>query len=55
MLYGSDFPYTPLRAVQALSADHDTYLKEVFPDREDQERLCVGNARRLLEGTGAKI
>ena len=56
MLYGSDFPFTPLKAVQMLSADHDRYLGEVFPNREDQEALCTGNARRLLEeGRGSKI
>lgn len=55
MLYGSDFPYTPLKAVQVLSGEHDEYLKEVFPERADQERLCTGNARMLLEGRGSKI
>jgi predicted TIM-barrel fold metal-dependent hydrolase len=55
MLYGSDFPYTPLKAVQVLSADHDKYLKDVFPERADQEALCTGNARKLLERSGSKI
>jgi predicted TIM-barrel fold metal-dependent hydrolase len=52
MLYGSDFPYTPLKAVQVLSEEHDKYLKGVFPEEEDQEKLCRGNARRLLEARG---
>lgn len=48
ILYGSDFPYTPLGGVLALSADHDKYLHEVFPEEKDQRALCTGNAVRLL-------
>lgn len=48
MLYGSDFPFTPLKGVQALSLDHDKYLREVFPDEDDQEKLCTRNAKKLL-------
>ena len=49
MLYGSDFPYTPLKPVIMLSEDHDKYLGEVFRKEEDREKLCRGNARKLLK------
>ncbi|KIW71241.1 hypothetical protein, variant 1 [Phialophora macrospora] len=48
MLYGSDFPYTPLRGVQALSKEHDDHLSSVFPNEEDTEKLCSKNAVKLL-------
>lgn len=48
MLYGSDFPFTPLPIVNSLSQMHDQYLPEVFPDEEDREKLCSGNALKLL-------
>ena len=49
VVYGSDFPYTPLGGVRMLSEDHDRYLPEVFPAAEDRERICTGNAKRLLQ------
>lgn len=49
MLYGSDFPWTPLAPVITLSEGHDKYLGVVFPDEKDQEKLCRGNARKLLK------
>ncbi|KIX10145.1 uncharacterized protein Z518_01226 [Rhinocladiella mackenziei CBS 650.93] len=48
MLYGSDFPFTPLPAVGTLSKDHDQYLPEVFPDEEDRKKLCRQNAAKLF-------
>ena len=48
MLYGSDFPFTPLAPVIALSEEHDKYLPEVFPNREDQEKLCTKNALKIF-------
>lgn len=50
ILYGSDFPFTPLRAVIACSENHDEYMPEVFK-KEDVEKVCRGNARRLLKMT----
>jgi len=49
ILYGSDFPFTNLKFVTALSEDHDKYLPEVFSKKQDQEALCYKNATRLLE------
>lgn len=48
MLYGSDYPFTPARAVGVLSKDHDRYLPEVFPNEEDREKLVKGNALKLF-------
>jgi len=48
ILYGSDFPFTPLKAVTALSEEHDQYLHEVFPQKQDQDALCSGNAAKLF-------
>lgn len=49
IVYGSDFPFTPLKFVSLLSEDHDKYLPAVFSNKEDQEALCYNNATRLLE------
>jgi predicted TIM-barrel fold metal-dependent hydrolase len=49
MLYGSDFPWTPLGPVISLSEDHDKYLEVVFPEMRDREKLCRGNAAKLLK------
>lgn len=48
MLYGSDFPFTPLKIVTPLSQEHDQYLPEVFPGQEDREKLCSKNAMQLF-------
>lgn len=48
VLYGSDFPYTPLPAVQALSKEHDDHLPMVFAEKEDRDKLCSKNAVKLL-------
>jgi 6-methylsalicylate decarboxylase len=47
ILYGTDFPFTPLRAVIACNESHDEHLPKVFGD--DVEKVCRGNARRLLK------
>jgi predicted TIM-barrel fold metal-dependent hydrolase len=54
ILYGSDFPYTPLQAVQLLSEEHDKYLPDVVSNKKDQEKMCNGDARKLLASKGAK-
>jgi 6-methylsalicylate decarboxylase len=48
MLYGSDFPYTPLPIVQSLSKEHDEHLPRVFANAEEREKLCSRNAVKLL-------
>jgi predicted TIM-barrel fold metal-dependent hydrolase len=48
ILYGTDFPWTPIGFVTELSQDHDRYIPATFPDRKDQEDICFRNARRLL-------
>ena len=48
MLYGSDFPFTPLAPVISLSEEHDKYLPEVFSNEEDRQKLCTKNAIKLL-------
>ena len=50
MLYGSDYPFTRLNAVEALSHEHDQFLPEVFPDDEDRQKLCSRNAVKLFSG-----
>jgi predicted TIM-barrel fold metal-dependent hydrolase len=50
MLYGSDFPFTPLPAVVGLSQMHDKYLPEVFPAEADREKLCSKNALTIFGG-----
>jgi len=49
ILYGSDFPYTPLGPVVSLSRELDEHLASVFTDKKDQDMVCVGNARRMLK------
>ena len=49
ILYGTDFPYTPLTGVVALSEDHDRYLSEEFLEEDKQKALCSTNAIRLLK------
>lgn len=48
VVYGSDFPWTPMAPVVGLSQEHDRYLPVVFEREEDRRLLCTGNARRLL-------
>jgi predicted TIM-barrel fold metal-dependent hydrolase len=49
MLYGSDYPFTPLPAVTALSSKHDEWLPKIFSKAEDQEAVRSTNAKRLLK------
>jgi 6-methylsalicylate decarboxylase len=49
ILYGTDFPFTPLRAVIACSDSHDQHLNKVFPRDGEVEAVCRGNAKRLLK------
>ena len=55
MLYGSDFPFTPLPHVKFLSDQHEKYLPEVFPNEEDQQKLCSQNALKLFSGGDARL
>ncbi|OAP57086.1 hypothetical protein AYL99_09199 [Fonsecaea erecta] len=55
MLFGSDFPYTPLPVVQALSKQHDEYLPQVFASDEDKEKLCSKNALQLFNKVSSKL
>lgn len=50
MLYGSDFPFTPLPVVSGLSAEHDKFLPELFEDEAEREKICSKNAIRLFGG-----
>lgn len=45
-VYGSDFPWTPLSGVHALSQDHEKYLDQIFPGKT--EEIGTRNAERLL-------
>ena len=48
ILYGSDYPYTPLPAVLDHAADIEANLPDSFPREEDQRAIYAENARRLL-------
>lgn len=45
-VYGSDFPWTPLGGVCALSEEHERYLDQIFPGKTDD--IGTRNAERLL-------
>ena len=49
LLYGSDFPYTPTRNVEGLSADMDKELVELFGSENEWRKVYYGNAKALLE------
>lgn len=49
MLYGTDFPFSPMPAVAELSALHDQWLPELFKHRTDGEKLCSRNALELFK------
>ena len=49
IMFGSDFPWTPMKFVAELSEDHDKYMPTVIPNTEDQEKLCEKNAIKLLQ------
>ncbi|KAA6410304.1 MAG: 2-amino-3-carboxymuconate-6-semialdehyde decarboxylase [Lasallia pustulata] len=44
LLYGSDYPYTPAKAVEMLAGR----VEEVFPEEGTKRAVLVGNAQRLL-------
>ncbi|KAL6246294.1 hypothetical protein RBB50_006530 [Rhinocladiella similis] len=50
ILYGTDFPWTPIKVVTELSRDHDRFVPEVFGQHEGGQELVVWrNAKRLFE------
>ncbi|KAH7121397.1 aminocarboxymuconate-semialdehyde decarboxylase [Dactylonectria macrodidyma] len=53
LLYGSDFPFTPAKAVIMLSDMHDIHLEDLFPDEADRTKVLTENAERLLGKTFA--
>ncbi|RMZ90551.1 hypothetical protein DV736_g2228, partial [Chaetothyriales sp. CBS 134916] len=55
IVYGSDFPWTPLNPVVSLSDEHDKYLPVVFMDEEDREKLNTKNALKLLASAGPAL
>ena len=51
ILYGTDFPWTPINIVTELSQDHDEHVPRVFSDEKKRDAFCFGNAKRLLDAT----
>lgn len=48
LLYGSDFPYTPLQGVVRLNKAVRERVEEMFPWGKEREMVFGGNAKRLL-------
>lgn len=48
LIYGSDFPYTPLGGVMEVAETLDEGLPEVYPDASDRDAIYYGNAEALL-------
>ena len=48
LLYGSDFPFTPAKGVEALAERMRVGLEEVIQDEGTRKEIYSGNARRLL-------
>jgi predicted TIM-barrel fold metal-dependent hydrolase len=48
LLYGSDYPFTPLKGVVALAEKMKIGVEEVFTDAMVRSGIYTGNARRLL-------
>lgn len=48
LLYGTDYPYTPLKAVMALSEQVREGLEGIFAGDEERGLVWAGNARRLI-------
>ena len=48
LLYGSDYPYTPLSGVIDITESIDQGLPDVYPDPSDREAVYSGNAEVLL-------
>lgn len=53
LLYGSDYPFTPVAAVGMLATSMATHMKNLFEDAEDRELAYRGNAQRLLDSRGS--
>ena len=49
ILYGTDFPFTPLAPVLALSDTHDQYMRHTFGSDENVALVCRDNAIKMLE------
>lgn len=49
ILYGTDFPWTPIKVVMELSDDHDRHVPDVFGNQDVVDNFCWRNAKRLLE------
>jgi 6-methylsalicylate decarboxylase len=52
ILFGTDFPFTPLPAVINAVAGHDEHMRTTFGSDEAVDKVCRGNARRLLQDSG---
>jgi predicted TIM-barrel fold metal-dependent hydrolase len=48
LLYGSDYPFTPPKAVAALAEKMRVGLDDLFEDEEVRQKIYFGNAERLL-------
>lgn len=48
IMYGTDYPWTPIEFVTENSNDYDEHVPKVFPRQEDQAAICYGNAQRLF-------
>ena len=48
LLYGSDYPYTPVFGVKECMIDIESNLPLIFPSEDDQRAIYASNARRLL-------
>lgn len=49
ILYGTDFPFTPLPAVIACSNEHDKHMRSYFGSEDMVEGVCRRNVRKLLK------
>ncbi|QGA18747.1 hypothetical protein EYB26_006432 [Talaromyces marneffei] len=48
LLYGSDYPFTPERAVIGLADVMTREMPKIWDDEKERETILAGNARRLL-------
>ncbi|KAL3441614.1 hypothetical protein BJX65DRAFT_313616 [Aspergillus insuetus] len=48
LLYGSDFPYTPLDSTEMLARELESGISSVLPDAADKEGVFSANAMRLF-------
>jgi predicted TIM-barrel fold metal-dependent hydrolase len=49
LLYGSDYPYTPLDSTEALAQELEDGLGAVWPDEREREAVLSENARKLFD------